>query len=178
MSRIGKLPIALPAGVNADIQGLTVTIAGPRGQITKNFAGNIQISQEGQSIHVKPLDDEPTTKALWGTARSITNNLVRGVVEGFSQELEINGVGYKAAIQSGYLNMALGKSHSIKIKIPSSITVDVPKPTVLMLHSIDKEKLGQFASILISKSPPEPYKGKGIKKKGQVIQRKKGKREK
>jgi large subunit ribosomal protein L6 len=176
MSRVGKLPVAVPEGVNVDINGLSVNVKGPKGELVKTFAGNIEIVKEGASVLVKPKDKSKHAKSMWGTARSIINGMVKGVKEGFSQELEVNGVGYRVAVKGIYLNLSLGKSHNTKMEIPEGIKVDTPKQNIIILHAADKQVLGQFAAQIIKQRPPEPYKGKGIKRKGQYVQRKEGKK--
>ncbi len=176
MSRVGKLPVIIPNGVKAEIDGLNVVVTGSKGTLSKTFAGMIGISVEESSILVRPLDESKSARAMWGTARNIINSMVKGVHEGFTEELEVNGVGYRAAVKGQYLNLSLGKSHNTKIEIPSIIKVDAPKQNVLILNSVDKEKLGQFIAVIIKQRPPEPYKGKGIKRKGQYVERKEGKK--
>ena len=176
MSRIGKLPIAVPEGINVEIEGLNVAISGPKGQLSRGFAGNIAISLQDSKLVVTPLNKNKDARAMWGTARSILNGMVKGVKEGFSEELEVNGVGYRAAVKGNYLNLTLGKSHNTKIEIPKNIKVDAPKQNIIVLTSADKEKLGQFIAIIKKQRPVEPYKGKGIKSKGQYVQRKEGKK--
>ena len=176
MSRVGKLPISVPEGVNVDISDLSVSVKGPKGELTKTFEGNISITKEGANILVKPTDGSKHAKSMWGTARSIINGMVVGVKEGFIQELEVNGVGYRVSVKGTYLNLSLGKSHNTKMEIPSSIKVDTPKQNIIVLNSSDKQALGAFAALIIKQRPPEPYKGKGIKKKGQYVQRKEGKK--
>jgi large subunit ribosomal protein L6 len=138
--------------------------------------GNITITQEASSILVKPKDNSKNARSMWGTARSIINGMVQGVKEGFTQELEVNGVGYRVSVKESYLNLSLGKSHNTKIEIPSVINVETPKQNIIILKSYDKELLGQFTALIIKQRPPEPYKGKGIKRKGQYVQRKEGKK--
>lgn len=176
MSRVGKLPVAIPAGVTAEITGLNIKLTGPKGFISKEFKGNIAIALDGTNILVKPNDLLKQTKAMWGTARNIIQNMVTGVSKAFQQELEINGVGYRAAVKGTYLNLTLGKSHNTKIEIPNGVKVEAPKQNIVTLESVDRELLGQFSSLIISQRPPEPYKGKGIKRKGQYVQRKEGKK--
>lgn len=176
MSRVGKLPVAIPSGVKVELDGLNVKITGPKGNITKEFAGSIAINVEDNKILVIPLNKTKEAKSMWGTARNIINGMVKGVNEGFVEELEVNGVGYRAAVKGQYLNLTLGKSHNTKIQIPQIIKVDTPKQNIIMLTSIDKEKLGQFSAKIIEQRPPEPYKGKGIKRKGQYVERKEGKK--
>lgn len=176
MSRIGKLPVAIPEGVKVDISGLNVKIQGPKGSLERNFAGLISIEQKSQSIIVNPLDDTTPARAMWGTARSVINGMVIGVTSGFKQELEVNGVGYRVTLKGNYLNLTLGKSHNTKIEVPQGITVATPKQNIIVLESHDKEKLGQYAAIIRSQRPPEPYKGKGIRRSGEYVQRKEGKK--
>jgi large subunit ribosomal protein L6 len=176
MSRVGKLPVVLPEGVTVNLDGLNIKVSGPKGQLAKFFSGNISLVLQENKILVVPLAKSNEARAMWGTARSIINGMVKGVTEGFVEELEVNGVGYRAAVKGSYLNLLLGKSHNTKIEIPKNIKVDTPKQNSIILESIDKEKLGQFVATIIKQRPPEPYKGKGIKRKGQFVQRKEGKK--
>ena len=174
MSRVGKLPIPVPTGVKVEISGLNIKIQGPKGFLEKVFAGQSSIEHVEGSIIVKPLSEE--ARAMWGTARSIINGMVKGVTSGFTEELEVNGVGYRAAVKGKYLNLTLGKSHNTKIEIPEGIKVEAPKQNVIILESHDKQKLGQYIALIRSQRPPEPYKGKGIRRKGEYVQRKEGKK--
>ena len=158
------------------ISGLNIKVHGTKGTLEKKFAGDIMIEQTGETIVVKPLNDTSAAKTMWGTARSIINSMVKGVTVGFSEELEVNGVGYRAAIKGKYLNLTLGKSHNTKIEIPEGIKVDTPKQNIITLESINKEKLGELIAVIKRQRPPEPYKGKGIKRKGEYVQRKEGKK--
>ena len=176
MSRVGKLPVTIPQGVKVEIEGLNIKVKGPKGDIEKAFAGNISINFEDNKVSVIPLNKTKEARSMWGTARSIINGMVKGVNEGFTEELEVNGVGYRAAVEGKYLNLTLGKSHRTKIQIPQVIKVEAPKQNSIILQSVDKEKLGQFIAVIIKQRPPEPYKGKGIKRKGQYVQRKEGKK--
>ncbi|AFB26617.1 MULTISPECIES: 50S ribosomal protein L6 [spotted fever group] len=176
MSRVGKLPITIPEGVKIGLNDLEVKISGPKGELSKTFKGNIAISLAENKLLVKPLAAKKNARAMWGTARSIISNMVTGVKEGFKLKLEINGVGYRAMVKGKYLNLMLAKSHNTKIEIPSDIKIEMPKQNIIILEGIDKEKLGQFASIIIKQRPPEPYKGKGIKFENQFIPRKEGKK--
>lgn len=180
MSRVGKVPVHTPSGVKVAIDHLSVTVSGPRGILSRSFVGNINISHDGNDITIIRLDENKNTVALHGTTRSIISNMVTGVTVGFKQELEISGVGYRAALQSfnniSYLSLAVGKSHGVKVVIPNSIKVEVPKPTNVLLHSNDNEILGRFIALVVSQCPPEPYKGKGINPKGKRIIRKEGKK--
>lgn len=176
MSRVGKVPVSLTQGAKVEISGLNIKVHGTKGTLEKKFAGDITIEQNGEAIVVKPLNDSTAAKAMWGTARSIINSMVKGVTVGFSEELEVNGVGYRAAIKGKYLNLTLGKSHNTKIEIPEGIKVETPKQNIITLESINKEKLGEFIAVIKRQRPPEPYKGKGIKRKGEYVQRKEGKK--
>ena len=176
MSRVGKLPVVLPSGVSVTLNGLSITVKGPKGELSKCFGGAISIENIDNTIVVKPLNEEKQSRAMWGTARSIINSMVKGVSIGYTEELEVNGVGYRAAVKGQYLNLSLGKSHDTKIAIPQDITIDTPKQTSIVLQSINKETLGQFIALVIKQRPPEPYKGKGIKRKGQYVERKEGKK--
>lgn len=176
MSRVGKLPVLVPQGVKVELNGLVIKVSGPKGSLEKTFAGDIAIVMDGASIVVKPQNETKHARAMWGTARSIINGMVKGVNEGFTEELEIIGVGYRAAVKGKYLNLTLGKSHNTKIEIPEIVKVDTPKQTVIILSSSDKCVLGTFRALLIKQRPPEPYKGKGIKVKGQYVERKEGKK--
>lgn len=176
MSRVGKVPVSLTQGAKVEISGLNIKVHGTKGTLEKKFAGDIMIEQTGEVVVVKPLNDTTAAKAMWGTARSIINSMVKGVTVGFSEELEVNGVGYRAAIKGKYLNLTLGKSHNTKIEIPEGIKVETPKQNIITLESINKEKLGEFIAVIKRQRPPEPYKGKGIKRKGEYVQRKEGKK--
>ncbi|WCR56053.1 50S ribosomal protein L6 [Rickettsia asembonensis] len=176
MSRVGKLPITIPEGIKVGLNDLEVKISGPKGELSKTFKGNITISLAENKLLVKPLAANKNARAMWGTARSIISNMVTGVKDGFKLKLEINGVGYRAMVKGKYLNLMLAKSHNTKIEIPSDIKIEVPKQNIIILEGTDKEKLGQFASIIIKQRPPEPYKGKGIKFENQFIPRKEGKK--
>lgn len=176
MSRVGKVPISLTQGVKVEISGLNIKVHGIKGILEKKFAGDIIIEQRGEVVVVKPLNDTTAAKAMWGTARSIINSMIKGVTVGFSEELEVNGVGYRAAIKGKYLNLTLGKSHNTKIEIPEGIKVGNPKQNIITLESLDKEKLGEFIAVIKRQRPLEPYKGKGIKCKGEYVQRKEGKK--
>jgi len=176
MSRIGKLPVQVADNIKVEISGLCVKVQGPKGSLEKNFAGPISIEYKDSQIIVKPLDSSTEAKAMWGTARSIINGMVIGVKDGFKEELEVNGVGYRAAVKGKYINLTLGKSHNTKIEIPEGIKVETPKQTVIMLESHDKHKLGQYVATIRSQRPPEPYKGKGIRRKDEYVQRKEGKK--
>lgn len=176
MSRVGRLPITISDDVKVNISGLSVSVQGPKGELKKDFLGSISIKQVENQVFVKPLSDSSEARAMWGTARSIIANMVHGVLIGFTKELEVNGVGYRASVQGSFLNLALGKSHNTKIAIPAVISVTTPKQNIVFLQSIDKEMLGAFVALIKRQRPPEPYKGKGIKVKGEYIERREGKK--
>jgi large subunit ribosomal protein L6 len=175
MSRIGKLPIPVPKGVTIAIDGNTVKVKGPKGELSREFAQGISIGQEGETLHVKRASDEENHKALHGLSRTLLANMVEGVTKGYQKTLEISGVGYKAEVKPFGLQLALGFSHPIQYKAPAGVKLSAPQPTTIIIDGADKEKVGQVAAELRNLRPPEPYKGKGIKYMGEVIRRKAGK---
>jgi large subunit ribosomal protein L6 len=175
MSRIGKLPISVPKGVTIAIDGNTVKVKGPKGELTRAFAEGISIGQEGETLAVKRASDEENHKALHGLSRTLLANMVEGVTKGYQKTLEISGVGYKAEVKPFGLQLALGFSHTIQYKAPAGVKLTAPQPTTIIIDGADKEKVGQVAAELRNLRPPEPYKGKGIKYQGEVIRRKAGK---
>ena len=175
MSRIGRKPITVPAGVDVKIDGSTVTVKGPKGSLTQTFRPEMGIKQEGSEILVTRPNDEKEMRSLHGLTRTLVANMVQGVTEEFKKELEINGVGYRAAKQGKQLVMTLGYSHQVFMEDNADITIDVPAPNKIIIHGPDKQKVGQFAAEVREKRPPEPYKGKGIKYIDEVIIRKEGK---
>jgi large subunit ribosomal protein L6 len=175
MSRVGIKPITIPSGVSVKLEGVNITVSGEHGTITRSFLGKAHILIESDQVKVEPLDMQTESRAMWGTVRSIISNMFQGVSDGFTTDLEIIGVGYKASSKDGYINLALGKSHNTKIFIPDNIKV-THQGTKLTIFSYDKEKLGQFVAQIIQQRPPEPYKGKGIRKSGQYIERKESKK--
>ncbi len=175
MSRIGKLPIVIPAGVDVTIDGSTVTVKGPKGELTRTVHSNMVVEKEGSTIIVKRPDDNKVNRSLHGLTRTLIANMVNGVNEGFKKELEINGIGYRAAKQGNQLVMNIGYSHQVFMDEPEGITIEVPAPNKIAVLGADKQKVGQFAAEIREKRPPEPYKGKGIKYADEVIRRKEGK---
>jgi large subunit ribosomal protein L6 len=176
MSRVGGVPISIPSGVDVEVKGLEVSVSGKKGKIIKSFKGGIGINIVDGKIVFLPLDDTRQSRAMWGTSRSIVSNMIKGVSDGFSTELEIIGVGYRAAMKDGYINLSLGKSHNTKIQVPKNLEVNIPANNKMVVSSFDKELLGQFVAQVIKQRPPEPYKGKGIKRVGQYVQRKESKK--
>ena len=176
MSRIGKKPVAIPAGVTVEVKAdNVVTIKGAKGTITKKFVPNMKITADATSIKVERPNDEKLNKSLHGLTRTLINNMVKGVTEGFEKTLEINGVGYKAAKQGKKLNLSLGYSHPVVFNDPEGIESIVNDERVIVIKGIDKEKVGQYAAEIREMRGPEPYKGKGIKYKDEHIIRKVGK---
>ena len=176
MSRIGRAPITIPAGVDVTVaEGNAVTVKGPKGTITKNLCQVMTIENKDGVLTVTRPDDEKENRALHGLTRTLLNNMVIGVTQGFSKSLEINGVGYRAAKEGSNLVMNLGYSHQVIVPEIEGITIDVPNPNSVVISGIDKQLVGQFAADVREKRPPEPYKGKGIKYADEVIRRKEGK---
>ncbi len=175
MSRIGRMPIAVPAGVDVKIDGSTVTVKGPKGTLTRTVSSNLTVALDNGVITVSRPDDSKENRSLHGLTRTLIANMVHGVSEGFSKELEINGIGYRAAKQGKELVMNIGFSHQVVVPEVDGITIDVPAPNKVVISGPDKQKVGQFAAEVRGKRPPEPYKGKGIKYVDEVIRRKEGK---
>ena len=175
MSRIGRMPIAVPAGVDVKIDGSTVTVKGPKGTLTRTVNSTIKVELDNGVIKVTRPDDSKENRSLHGLNRTLIANMVKGVSEGFSKELEINGIGYRAAKQGKDLVLNIGYSHSVIMPEIDGITVDVPSPNKVIISGPDKQKVGQFAAEVRGHRPPEPYKGKGIKYVDEVIRRKEGK---
>lgn len=176
MSRIGRMPISVPAGVDVKIEaGNLITVKGPKGALTEQLCPAMTITQEGDVLHVARPDDTKENRSLHGLTRSLLHNMVLGVTEGFQKKLDVNGVGYRVAKDGKKLVMNLGFSHQVIVEEPEGITIDVPDPNHIVIHGADKQKVGQFAAEVREKRPPEPYKGKGIKYADEVIRRKEGK---
>ena len=175
MSRIGKLPVAIPAGVDVKLNGQEVTVKGPKGTLTQVFHPDMVIERESDAIVIKRPSDIKKHKALHGLTRSLINNMVIGVTEGYSKTLEINGVGYRAQKQGKKLLLTLGLSHPVEMEEPAGITIDVPAQNQIIVKGTDKQAVGEVAAKIREKRPPEPYKGKGIKYSNEVILRKEGK---
>jgi large subunit ribosomal protein L6 len=176
MSRIGKAPIPVPGGVDIAIADGTVTVKGPRGELSRPIPGAITVRQEGDTLVVERPDDERENRSLHGLTRSLVNNMVVGVTDGFQKELEIVGVGYRAEAQGpGTLRLALGYSHPVPVTAPDGIIFEVPTPTRVIVRGIDKEAVGQVAADIRAIRKPEPYKGKGVRYAGERILRKAGK---
>lgn len=175
MSRIGRKPIAVPAGVDVKIDGSTVTVKGPKGTLTQTFRPEIGIKFENSEILVTRPNDEKMEKSLHGLTRTLIANMVHGVTEEFKKELEINGVGYRAAKQGNKLVLTLGFSHPVEVEETDTIKIELKDALHFSIVGIDKQEVGQFAAEVRGKRPPEPYKGKGIRYKGEVVKHKEGK---
>ena len=175
MSRIGRMPIAVPASVDVKIDGSTVTVKGPKGTLTRTVSSNITVTLDNGVITVTRPNDLKENRSLHGLTRTLIANMVQGVNEGFKKELEINGIGYRAAKQGKDLVLNIGYSHDVIMPEKDGITVEVPAPNKIIISGPDKQKVGQFAAEVRGKRPPEPYKGKGIKYVDEVIRRKEGK---
>ena len=175
MSRIGKMPIDIPAGVDVTIDGSTVTVKGPKGELTRTVHKNITVEKDGAVITVTRPNDENLNKSLHGLTRTLIANMVEGVSKGYSKELEVNGVGYRAAKNGNELVLTVGFSHPVTFKENDDIKIEVPGPNKIIISGSDKQKVGQFAAEVREVRPPEPYKGKGIKYVDEYIRRKEGK---
>ncbi|MBX3570571.1 MAG: 50S ribosomal protein L6 [Rhizobiaceae bacterium] len=176
MSRIGKKPVKVPAGVTASVAGQTVTAKGPKGELNFVVNDEVLVKLEDGDISVSPRDETKAARSKWGMSRTQIVNILEGVKNGFERKLEINGVGYRAAMQGKNLQLALGFSHDVVYEAPQGITIAVPKPTEIVVSGIDKQAVGQVAAEIRKYRGPEPYKGKGVKYAGERIVRKEGKK--
>lgn len=176
MSRIGKLPVAVPAGVTATLTETSLTVKGPKGELSMDFVEDVTVSQGEEGIQVKPRDESKRARAMWGMQRALVANLVQGVTAGYEKDLELVGVGYRAQMQGTSLKLSLGLSHDVIYTPPAGVTISCGKPTEVKVAGADKQKVGQVAAEIRRFRPPEPYKGKGIKYVGEYIRRKEGKK--
>ena len=176
MSRIGKKPVPVPGGVTANISGQTIEVKGPKGTLSFTATDDVTITLADGSVSVAPRSTSKRARQQWGMSRSMIENLVDGVTKGFRKELEINGVGYRANMQGNVLRMTLGYSHDVNFEVPKGVTVTTPKQTEIIVEGIDAQLVGQVAANIREWRGPEPYKGKGIKYKGEFIFRKEGKK--
>jgi large subunit ribosomal protein L6 len=176
MSRIGKKPLSVPQGVTASVDGQTVTAKGPKGELKFVVNNEVLVKMEEGQIKVDPRDDSKVARSKWGMSRTQISNILSGVKEGFERRLEINGVGYRAAMQGKNLQLSLGFSHEVVYQTPEGVTIAVPKPTEIVITGIDKQAVGQVAAEIRKYRGPEPYKGKGVKYAGEKIVRKEGKK--
>ena len=176
MSRIGKKAVAVPSGVTVTIDGQTVTVKGPKGQLAWTVAEEIEVKQEGAELLLTKRVDTTRAQAMWGLSRTLVNNMVVGVTQGFEQTLELVGVGYRAAMKGNALSMQLGFSHDVDVAPPAGVTFATPKQTEIKISGIDKQVVGEIASQIRRLRPPEPYKGKGVRYAGEKVRRKEGKK--
>jgi len=175
MSRIGKKPVQIPSGVKVEVKDRVVHVEGPKGKLNQPFSDRINIEVKDSQVIVKRIADLKSDRALHGLYRSLINNMIKGVTEGYSKEMEIIGVGFKAAVQGDILNINLSFSHPVNFSIPEGIKVETPKPTQIVIRGIDKQLVGKVATEIRSIYPPEPYKGKGIRFQGEYVKKKVGK---
>ena len=176
MSRIGRMPITVPAGVTVNVaEGNVVTVKGPKGELTRALRAEMIIKQEGNTITVERPSDDKLHRSLHGLTRTLLHNMVVGVTDGFKKELDVNGVGYRVAMEGSKLVMNIGFSHQVIMEAPEGVTVETPNPNKIVVSGANKQVVGQFAAEVREKRPPEPYKGKGIKYTDEVIRRKEGK---
>ena len=176
MSRIGKHPVAIPAGVQAALAGQMLNISGGKGKLSLEISTDVTATVADGHITIAPKDESKRSRAMWGTTRALVNNMVHGVSTGFTRQLEINGVGYRAAVQGRNLQLQLGYSHDIIYPIPENIQIACERPTLIAISGADKQRVGQVAAEIRAYRGPEPYKGKGIKYSDEVIRRKEGKK--
>ncbi|MBL4595774.1 MAG: 50S ribosomal protein L6 [Robiginitomaculum sp.] len=177
MSRIGKQPIEIPAGVTASLNGMELTVKGPKGELSMTFVREITPALEGTELRITPVDDTlQRSRAMWGMQRTLAANLIEGVLNGYEKNLELHGVGYRAALAGKNLSLQLGFSHDVTYHPPAGITLTVEKPTRVKISGIDKQVVGQTAAEIRQYRPPEPYKGKGVRYAGEYVRRKEGKK--
>ena len=176
MSRIGKKPIEVPEGVTVNLDGANLAVKGPKGELSMSVMDDVKLTVDGNVISIEPRSNAKRSRSMWGMQRTLVNNLVEGVTQGYQRKLEINGVGYRAAMRGSSLNLQLGYSHDINFPIPEGIKVETPDQTTVIVSGIDKQKVGQVAAKIREFRKPEPYKGKGVKYEGEYIFRKEGKK--
>lgn len=176
MSRVGSKPVIVPDGVTIILANRALTVKGKLGEMSMSIVNQVDINHADDQIVITPKDESKTARAMWGMQRSLAQNIVTGVSEGFTKELEIQGVGYRAALQGKILKLQLGHSHDIDFTIPDGIEIECERPTSIKIKGIDKQKVGQVAAVIRSYRPPEPYKGKGVRYLGEYVFRKEGKK--
>jgi large subunit ribosomal protein L6 len=176
MSRIGKRPIAIPAGVTVTLDGQTVSVKGPKGELAWTVTDEIEVAQKDGGLTFTPRDDTTRSRAMWGLSRSLVDNMVHGVTQGYETTLELVGVGYRAAMKGRNLSMQLGFSHDVDIPPPAGVAFAVPRQTEIKISGIDKQLVGETAARIRRIRPPEPYKGKGVRYAGEAVRRKEGKK--
>ena len=176
MSRIGNKAVTVPSGVTANVEGQTVKVKGPKGAMQIVLHDDVSVTMDKGSVKLEPRGESKHARSMWGTSRTMVNNLISGVTKGFEERLEINGVGFRAAVQGKTLNLQLGFSHDVNFPIPEGIAIATPKPTEIVVSGVDKQKVGHVAAEIRGFRPPEPYKGKGVRYAGEYIFRKEGKK--
>ena len=176
MSRIGKKPVAIPEGVTASVEGQLVTAKGPKGELKYVVNDDVLVKMEDGAVKVDPRSQSKDSRSKWGLSRTMITNIMTGVKDGYEKRLEINGVGYRAAMQGNNVQLSLGFSHEVIYQVPEGVSVACPKPTEIIVSGIDKQKVGQVAAEIRDYRPPEPFKGKGVKYAGETIFRKEGKK--
>ena len=176
MSRIGKKAVEIPSGVNVTVEGQTVTVKGPKGQLAWTIADEIEVKLENSELTLTPRDESKRAKSMWGLSRTLLANMVHGVTAGFEETLELVGVGYRAAMKGTALSIQLGFSHDVNVEAPAGVTFAVPKQTEIKIAGADKQAVGEIAAKIRRIRPPEPYKGKGVRYAGEKVRRKEGKK--
>ena len=176
MSRIGKKPVVVPQGVEVSLNGQNIAAKGPKGALVVTLSELVSVVQGDDGLTLSPVDKTQDARSFWGLSRSLVENIVTGVSEGFSRKLELQGVGYRAQMQGSTLKLSLGFSHDVNFPVPEGISVDCPSQTEIIVSGIDKQKVGQVAAEIRSYRPPEPYKGKGVRYEGEYVFRKEGKK--
>ncbi len=176
MSRIGKQPIEIPAGVTATLDGKDFSVKGPKGELSLTFVREVDVELDGTLLTVKAIDDSQRARSMWGMQRTLAANMIEGVTKGFEKNLELHGVGYRASLKGTALGLQLGFSHDVTYQPPAGITLTVAKPTQIKISGIEKQVVGQTAAEIRSYRPPEPYKGKGVRYEGEYVRRKEGKK--
>lgn len=176
MSRIGKLPIAIPAGVEVALDHLSVSVKGKNGDLVTKITGEVKVSVTDGKVQVVPANNSKRARAMWGLSRTLINNMIVGVTSGFTKRLEIKGVGYRASVEGNILTLALGYSHEIKYVVPAGILIQAEKPTLLVISGADAQKVGEVAAQLRALRKPEPYKGKGVRYEDEYVMMKEGKK--
>ena len=176
MSRIGKKPVAIPSGVTVTLDGQTITVKGPKGQLAWTVADEVEVVQADGQLTLSPRVDTQRARGMWGLSRTLVGNMVEGVTKGYEETLELVGVGYRAAMKGASLSMQLGFSHDVDIKPPAGVTFATPKQTEIKINGIDKQVVGEIAAQIRRIRPPEPYKGKGVRYSGEKVRRKEGKK--
>ena len=176
MSRIGKKPVEIPKGVQVSLNGQNMSVKGPKGELAVTLSENVTVAQDDGGVTLAPANKSQTARSFWGLSRSLVQNLMTGVSEGFTRKLQLQGVGYRASMQGKTLKLSLGFSHDVDFPVPEGISVECPSQTEIVITGIDKQQVGQVASEIRSYRPPEPYKGKGVRYEGEYVFRKEGKK--